>query len=85
MTEYINKEQAIDTVAFYKNMYDPYPRVLESIANIPAADVVEQKHGEFVGQALETIWRVEMCSNCKEYVPVWFYCPNCGAKMDGGK
>lgn len=37
------------------------------------------------------------CSNCGQYcgeieftrdlmlVPLWNYCPNCGAKMDGGK
>ena len=47
------------------------------------ADVVEVRHGEWID--LNTIeWQ---CSGCNYKVMRWNntpYCPNCGAKMDGG-
>jgi uncharacterized paraquat-inducible protein A len=52
------------------------------VKEIPAADVVEVVHGEWIDRDGKT-W----CSNCdasnKQYKPP--YCPHCGAKMDGGK
>lgn len=44
------------------------------------ADYAEVKHGEWIeGKTLEK------CSVCgKKGFPDWHYCPNCGAKMDGG-
>mgnify|MGYP006991642154 CR=1 FL=1 len=60
---------------------------------IPAADVkpVVKAHWIWMGDTGDSRF---MCSNCKgkENVPtvmgkptVWEYCPNCGAKMDGGQ
>ena len=45
----------------------------------PFADVVEVKHGRWVeGRSLEK------CSVCgKKGFPDWYYCPKCGARMDG--
>ena len=65
---------------------------IEVIKAIPSADVAEVRHGhwgkmfngKFTGGAY---WY--SCSNCGRIVPDvrsggWNYCPNCGAKMDGG-
>lgn len=66
------------------------------IDNLPTADVQEVKHGEWVFSRKE--WGSNdyfqdvyyECSNCnKEYeqfdIDEANYCPNCGAKMNGGK
>lgn len=58
------------------------------IDNAPSADVAQVRHGRWEWDT-EDIYR---CSNCaeKSHVkevmghPEWNYCPNCGAKMDGG-
>ena len=62
--------------------------IYAAIDNVPAADVVEVRHGRWEWDT-EDIYR---CSNCaeKSHVkevmghPEWDYCPNCDAKMDGG-
>lgn len=50
---------------------------------LPAADVVEVKHGEWKKRGNEL-----KCSCCKLICysnnDDWSFCPNCGAKMDGG-
>ena len=63
-----------------------------NIKHIPTADVVEVRHGEWLEWEDEMLGVVYMCSVCKEdFVTVegtpsdnlWYYCPHCGAKMDG--
>ena len=61
---------------------------------IPTVDAVPVVHGDWT--AIEDDWNEEtiyQCSVCKEeFVTIdgtppenlWNYCPNCGAKMDGG-
>lgn len=54
------------------------------IKDAPAADVVEVVHGEWKKRGNE-----KKCSVC-DFIyysnnDEWTYCPNCGAKMDGGK
>lgn len=56
---------------------------------IPTADVEEVNHGEW--KKTETRGNCEtkaQCSACGDTVIYWCqpynYCPNCGAKMDGG-
>lgn len=69
------------------------------VMNLPAADVVEVRHGEWIPSP-DGIHPIK-CRNCGTVAPyrreVEFthdiglypyksnYCPNCGAKMDGGK
>ena len=57
---------------------------------IPTADVAEVKHGEWAWIADDS----PMCTYCGKVFDTnddadagitWLYCPNCGAKMDGGK
>lgn len=63
------------------------------IDTIPTADVVEVKHGEWVvpsGEIKIFEDRYVICSKCNVMLPVvreldrYWFCPNCGAKMDGG-
>lgn len=63
--------------------------VLRMIDDAPAADVAPVVHAEWVvcGDGNNVPW---MCSHCgkttahKYKVIYGKYCPNCGAKMDGG-
>ena len=66
-------------------------RAITSIENAPVADVQEIKHGKW--KLCYEDWRMQIagdeCSACgfQHYgACIWHYhyCPNCGAKMDGG-
>lgn len=76
-------------------MYDEF---IEEIGNQPTVDAVEVVHGwwkGYVHSALvrwkdgEPVWadrNVYRCSRCDfGTIAKHNYCPNCGAKMDGGK
>ena len=69
---------------------------IEDIVNeIPAADVVEVVHGEWKNAdwAGVSVKGYMACSQCNVMIPTCngtryclkrlYYCPNCGAKMDG--
>ena len=68
--------------------------VLEYAENLPAADAAPVVHGRWEGSTDDWLGTdVYTCTKCREsYVLVegtpkqnlWHYCPNCGAKMDGG-
>ena len=50
------------------------------IDEAPVIDAVPVKHGEWT-----VINGCVSCSVCGEPNMEWNYCPNCGAKMNGGK
>lgn len=95
MTEYIEKNKAIKELYEVYDYefptasggFDEYARMIvpNTIKNMPAADVAPIRHGR---------WRchgdcgVTECSVCgwsiEEYVGDYDFCPNCGARMDGG-
>lgn len=88
MEKYINQIVAIDTIL--SNPPDAhYPSwFAEQIADLPAADVIEVVHGEWIPHGYK--WRCSICGNkiSLDGTPIengLNYCPNCGAKMDGGK
>ena len=97
--ELIERQAAIDAMnseGYTKNM-----RVHRKILSIPAVDAAPVVHGkwnpgkilshEFVGNICVSIdfedWRCSICGIVVEQpnMPLYKYCPNCGAKMDGGK
>ena len=54
----------------------------------PAADVVPVRHGHWVKEKPDVLihWHCSVCENCYYLEePNANYCPNCGAKMDGGE
>ena len=58
------------------------------IADAPAVDAEPVRHGRWIYKPAwsNADWGVYLCSECNK--PYWWntdhYCPNCGAKMDGG-
>ena len=58
------------------------------IDNAPAADVAPVRHGKWVEKEKYTFGIMYDCSLCEDRIldngHPWNYCPNCGAKMDGG-
>lgn len=68
--------------------------VLEYAENLPAADVAPVVHGRWIHSRYEDCseqFELVKCSQCNHeayamafYVRGGNYCPNCGAKMEGG-
>lgn len=71
-----------------------YSTALREIRNAPAADVAKVVHGKWVHSRYDRSsgqFDVVKCSRCglEAYAMAYHvrdgnYCPNCGAKMDGG-
>nr|DAQ37210.1 MAG TPA: Putative toxin VapC6 domain, ZN ribbon domain [Caudoviricetes sp.] len=68
---------------------DAYNDLAEDFYSIPAADVAPVVYGRWgTGRFnLETGNYEEQCIRCRNFSKEYGkpYCPNCGAKMDGGK
>jgi hypothetical protein len=87
MVEYIDREAA--NLALAEQGFD-WDKAKQALASVPAADVVPVVHGRWERDA-DGDW---YCTNCDEVVAICEsgrertyrkpYCPNCGAKMDGG-
>lgn len=96
MTEYVEKEEAIKAIANDLPEQVRYSRedAGDCIRYMDAADVAPVRHGRWIiHQAFEG--KRHNCNECIECSEcnTWFghdcyaktnYCPNCGAKMDGG-
>lgn len=56
---------------------------------LPAADVQPVRHGRWIETGDFSDEQIDWvaCDRCKAIIPDfdYSYCPNCGAKMDGGK
>lgn len=81
--EYIEREQAIRKIKWASCEEE----AVMGVRRIPAADVVEVKHGEWISDDADILFH---CSECEtqvstswDYESDWGYCPNCGARMDG--
>lgn len=81
MKEYIEREALTRLLIDKYNFFPVF--VKNAIEEAPTADVVEVKHGEWMGDRY--VWR---CSVCHKWLEVlqgtaeMNYCPNCGAEMD---
>lgn len=89
--EYISREAAISAV-MEEHPDAHYPEWYASIlAKPPAADVAPVEHARWL-EGKWPNWPHRGCSRCRIFIPVtaevpgqyWQYCPNCGARMDGG-
>lgn len=99
MSEYINRGAAFDAItdlagkASTRSAYEAVWKSARALKKIPAADVAPVVHGRW---AIDEFGHY--CTVCREYGPEpegdaeivdllkygTPYCPNCGAKMDGG-
>ena len=55
------------------------------VACVPAADVAPVRHGKWIKEK-GSLWSLANCSICGKLTVEGdaSYCPNCGARMDGG-
>ena len=71
-----------------REKYDAWDEIIDALENVPDADVVPVVHGRWgTGRFnLETGNYEEQCTRCRNFSKEYDkpYCPNCGAKMDGG-
>ena len=101
MTKYINEEtlrKLMYEEAFEKDSdmqkwdsgcwirYKLFENCLEAV---PAEDVAPVRHGRWIDERWEGLSSFSAeCSLCSKRTLAYFhyyYCPNCGAKMDGGQ
>ena len=95
MAEYIEREALYEKAYWHGEHPDvgnPFPDGVDAIDikdvdAIPAADVAPVVHGQWI---YDKKAQRPYCSVCKGYFygatnSSMSYCPNCGAKMDGGK
>ena len=86
MAEYIKRETAVKAANEWVSEACMAPgmrvsRVLDKLQKVPAADVAPVVHGHRVDNG----GSYARCSQCDGVLPLCAnYCPNCGAKMDGG-
>ena len=100
MDEYIDREAAQTSCRKYSfaESYDAF--AVDCILKaIPAADVSPVRHGRWLHTEEPLGWKYVDCMECsachdswiieEDYcfddMPLWNYCPSCGAKMDGGE
>ena len=93
MGEYVKRSDALQAVGDIHPLDYNGQGIVERIKAIPAADVVEVRHGRWVYAGFLGQFPVYKCSLCgnmaRDYRAVLLhcvnYCPSCGAKMDGGQ
>ena len=94
MADYIRREDALSAI-LAESPDAHYPAWYASaLTELPAADVAEVVHGQWVHSRYDNCseqFDIVKCSRCghEAYAVAYFvrggnYCPNCGAKMDGG-
>lgn len=83
MAEYIERNKLLHKIRWAS---DPEDCVMIA-KRMPASDVARVRHGRWVPTEAPFMNECEDCSVCG-YRTVWGhgynYCPNCGARMDGG-
>ena len=100
MNDYISREAAADIIADVFRATESEQvemaciEINTQIKQVPAADVVEVRHGRWLRDGARSQNRqIVKCSICGNYLYLGGlnggrgdanYCPNCGAKMDGG-
>lgn len=97
--EYIEREAVADIVFRYSQVASEPPmdkedkvvlktlhKILDEVKQASTADVEPVQHGEWVFTGKETLFSREVkCNQCEtKQLGETPYCPNCGAKMDGG-
>ena len=75
----LEKAWEADTQCGYVQVVD-----VGDIEDAPVVDAAPVVHGEWIELHEENGHEVGTCSYCRHVRIVDNYCPNCGAKMDGG-
>jgi hypothetical protein len=89
MAEYIKRETAVKAANEWVSEACMAPvmrvsRLLDKLQKVPASDVAPVVHAQWIEDGSGII----ICPECKRgynlIAKYTHYCPNCGAKMDGG-
>ena len=68
---------------------DDFKKAIKKMPKGIIADVAPVRHGRWVEKEKYTFGIMYDCSLCEDRIldngHPWNYCPNCGAKMDGGE
>ena len=89
MAKYIDQVDAIKAVNEQNAFTMTRSALLDVLNSIPAADVVPVVHGRWIED--HDYLKCPECSVMVKWdfvffdIGDWNYCPNCGAKMDGGE
>lgn len=83
MAEYIERETAIAWFMPYAHAGESIDAdvVISDIKGMKAADVVPVVHGRWIEHD-DGVFTCSECGNAESNES--YFCPNCGAKMDGG-
>ena len=90
--EYIRRSDALKGVELFQCGWAEIEAIqTDYIERLPAADVAPVVHEKWLLDRWPRLPHRE-CSRCKIMIPrtkevpdqYWQYCPNCGARMDGG-
>lgn len=90
--EYIRRGDALKGIELFQCGWVEIEAVQSDyIERLPAADVAPVVHEKWLLDRWPR-WPHRECSRCKIMIPrtkevpdqYWQYCPNCGARMDGG-
>lgn len=90
MAEYIEREASLKAILNLPPKMDEQGYgwlgrrgVWQMLLDFPAADVQPVRHGRWIDEPIKGIrYHCSICFGRFDYT--WHYCPNCGAKMDGG-
>ena len=88
MAEYIEREAAIRVVNEQSSFTMTRSGLIDSISKLPAADVAPVRHGQWEpGNPICPVCGGDKFKDLD--ADIWCdwqpdFCPNCGAKMDGG-
>lgn len=83
MADYISREAFLR----WAREFYPDPVLISGIINAPAADVEQVRHGNWTRKKDNDgfpYFEHEECGKKYRLIGGLQYCPNCGAKMDGG-
>lgn len=91
MAEYISKDQIHEITKPFKDSFlsfltDEVDRLIDTMK---PADVQPVKHGKNLKEEYPTLFQCSVCG-CEDWdtsevnYGEYNYCPNCGARMDGG-
>ena len=95
MSEYIKRSDVLDNIAIGRSVYPDCKKAFDGmeveVNRFPAEDVQPVWHGEWINKTMSVqnghgqTYSKYGCSVCKQKIR-WRtnFCPNCGAKMDGG-
>ena len=88
---YVNAQVMLEMLEQYQGCYFPHSTAVHIVNKLVQTDVEPVRHGEWIHHhydsgeydLVDDKWYCSECHMCGEYRRSW-YCPSCGAKMDGG-